>query len=168
MAVATHAPERVPTREQSTANSSIPNILDEVRAAQTHLRTRLAGATIKPPADVPEAILPTVPLINLGPSFNSDLASRKAVAAQMREACLTTGFFQISNHGIGDPAISGVIDQAKRFFHDLTSAQKQALHMKQSPLFRGFEPGDASYVNPDDSASASAETKQGFVIYRPT
>ena len=163
MAVATRAPEPVPTHESATAKSPIPNILDEVRAAQTHLRTRLAGAVIKAPADVPEASLPTVPLVDLASSYKSDLASRKTVAAQIREACLTTGFFQISNHGISDPAISGVIDQAKRFFHDLTPAQKDEMHMKQSSLFRGFEPGDASYVNPDDAADAPAETKQGFV-----
>lgn len=163
MAVATRSPERIPIHEPSAATKSVPSILEEVLAAQTHLRTRLAGAVIRPPTDVPEASLPTVPLIDLASSYKSDLASRKAVAAQIREACLTTGFFQISNHGISDPATSGVIDQAKRFFHDLTAAQKDAMHMKQSPLFRGFEPSDASYVNPDDAAGAPAETKQGFV-----
>lgn len=136
-----------------------PTILEEVRAAQAHLQERLAGAITKPPRDVHESLLPTVPLIDLSSTFHSDIESRKAVAAQIRAACLTSGFFQISNHGIAPSAITSVLTQAKRFFHDLTPAQKDELHIKHSPLWRGFEPSDSSYVNPDDDI---VETKQGF------
>ena len=165
MAVATLAPEPVPFYEPSTATFSKPTIIEEVQAAQSHLRNRLAGAITKPPPGVPEASLPSVPLVDLTSSFNSDLSSRKAVAAQIHQACLSTGFFQISNHGITDSAISGVILQAKRFFHDLSPAQKQEMHIKHSLLFRGFEPSDASYVNPDDTTAAAPETKEGFVSH---
>lgn len=46
---------------------NLPTILDEVRAAQIHLRSRLAGALTKPPPNIPESELPTVPLIDLAP-----------------------------------------------------------------------------------------------------
>ena len=144
----------------------MPTILDEVRAAQNHLRSRLAGALTKPPPDIPESKLPTVPLIDLAPSFDGSVSSRKAVASQIRSACLTTGFFQISNHSIPPSATTGILTQAKRFFHDLTPPQKDVLHIRHSPLFRGYEPGDYTYVNPDDSSrssdTAAAETKEGF------
>jgi isopenicillin N synthase-like dioxygenase len=166
MAIATLDPQPDPSHPSSTAAaSSTLTLIEEVQAAQSHLRTRLAGAVTKPPANVPESALPTVPLVDLGPSFNSSVSSRQAVASEIRNACLTTGFFQISNHGITEPAISSVMKQAKRFFHELTPVQKQELHVKHSPLFRGYEPSDATYVNVDDHGTTNGspvETKEGF------
>jgi isopenicillin N synthase-like dioxygenase len=177
MATSTLSPQPVPSPSEAStgvppATQSAPSILDEVRAAQSHLRTRLAGALSAPPPNTPPSLLPTVPLIDLGPSFDSSPDSRRAVGQAIREACLTTGFFQISNHGITPSATSGILTQAERFFHGLTPAQKDELHIRQSPLFRGYEPGDYTYVNPDDDTRSSnlaeksdaskSESKQGF------
>ncbi|EXJ72016.1 uncharacterized protein A1O5_04519 [Cladophialophora psammophila CBS 110553] len=136
------------------------SILDEVAAAQEHLRTRLAGALTNPPPKTAPETLPTVPLIDIGPSFSDDSTLRKAVAMQIREACVTTGFFQISNHGISSKAMAGVLKQAERFFHQLSPEKKDKLHMKHSPLFRGYEPHDYTYVNPDDMGGSDASTSQ--------
>jgi isopenicillin N synthase-like dioxygenase len=147
-----------------TNGSSNPiklTILDEVAASQEHLRSRLAGALTSPPPSIAPESLPTVPLIDVGASFTSDPAAKQQIASQIRSACLTTGFFQISNHGISPGAISGILKQAERFFHDLSPEQKNQLHMKQSPLFRGYEPYDASYVNPDDMGKDSSEAAAG-------
>lgn len=144
--------------------------MDEVRASQGLLRTRLAGAITKPPANVSQSDLPSVPLIDLKPSFSNSLDARKEVANSIRQACVTTGFFQISNHGITPPAMAGILEQARRYFHDQTDEQKESMHIKNSPLFRGFEPGDFTYTNPDDAEApvneqpigSQNETKQGF------
>lgn len=175
MATSTLSPQPVPEPSLSSGvppTDSLPTVLDEVRAAQIHLRSRLAGALTKPPSNIPESQLPTVPLIDLGPSFDGSAESRKAVATQIHAACVTTGFFQISTHSIPKSAIDGVLHQAKRFFHELSPEQKDALHIRHSALFRGYEPGDYTYVNPDDdsrssdpskaSANAASETKEGF------
>ena len=175
MAASTLSPRPVPDPPATTASSpsqpALPTILDEVRQTQILLRQRLAGALSTPPPNVPASLLPNVPLIDLGPSFDGTPQSRRAVADQIREACLTTGFFQVSNHGITAHAADGVLSQARRFFHDLTVEQKEELHIRHSPLFRGYEPGDYTYVNPDDSRSsdeakkpveAHSETKEGF------
>lgn len=148
----------------STSNQTI-SIVDEVKANQELLRSRLAGAISEPPPNVSENSLPSVPLIDLGPSFSSNLADRQKVANQIREACITSGFFQISNHGITQPAISGVLEQAERFFHDLTPSQKDDLNIRYSQLFRGYEAAGDTYVNPDDndrSGPTETETKEGF------
>lgn len=177
MATSTLSPQPVPNPPEASAGvppsvQSAPSILDEVRAAQAHLRLRLAGALSKPPPSTAPSLLPTVPLIDLGPSFDGTPDSRRAVAQAIREACLTTGFFQISNHNIAPSATSGILTQASRFFHDLTLVQKEELHIRHSPLFRGYEPGDYTFVNPDDdrqssnpadkTAASSSESKQGF------
>ena len=76
-------------------------------------------------------------------------------------------------------ATEGILAQAERFFHHLTPAQKDELHVRHSPLFRGFEPGDYTYVNPDDDSRSSnpaeksdaskSESKQGFNFgYEPS
>ncbi len=183
MATSTLSPQPVPNPPPSPPSfqSSTPSILDEVRLAQVHLRERLAGALTSPPPNVPASLLPNVPLIDLAPSFDGTTESRRTVAAQIREACLTTGFFQVSNHSIPDSATSGILKQAERFFHDLNDEQKDAIHIRHSPLFRGFEPGDYTYVNPDDhsrssdgkakdgSPASESETKQGFNFgYEPS
>ncbi|ETI23473.1 hypothetical protein G647_05275 [Cladophialophora carrionii CBS 160.54] len=157
---------------QSGPNSlpkrSTPSILEEVAASQDHLRSRLAGALTQPPPNVPPDSLPSVPLIDIGASFSGDDQAKAAIAQQIREACVSTGFFQISHHGISAEAMSGVLRQAERFFHDLSPEQKHELHVKNSPLFRGYEPADFSYVNPDDMGKDGSghahqqETKEGF------
>lgn len=142
-------------------------ILEEVKANQELLRSRLAGALSEPPSNISENDLPSVPLVDLGLSFSNDLADRQKVADQIREACTTSGFFQISNHGITQPAITGVLEQAEKFFHDLTPEQKDALNIRHNELFRGYEAAGDTYVNPDDSTNTSSsevesETKEGF------
>jgi len=163
MATSTLNPQPVPSPPTSSyvPFRSQPSIIEEVAANQQHLRERLAGALFRPPPNIPAEALPSVPLIDIGPSFDGTLESRKAVAAKIREACLTTGFFQISNHGIRPEAMAGVLKQAERYFHELTLEQKEAMHVKRSPLFRGYEPHDFSYVNPDDEGAAQ-ETKECF------
>ncbi|EXJ62682.1 hypothetical protein A1O7_03120 [Cladophialophora yegresii CBS 114405] len=150
-------------------STTTPSILAEVAASQEHLRSRLAGALTKPPSNIPADSLPSVPLIDIGASFDpkADSQAKNAIAQQIRQACLTTGFFQISNHGISTEAMAGVLKQAERFFHDLSPDQKEELHVKHSPLFRGYEPHDFSYVNPDDKLNGHEhqhqhETKEGF------
>ncbi|KAH6647004.1 hypothetical protein BKA67DRAFT_581259 [Truncatella angustata] len=141
------------------------SVRDEVRANQEILRSRLTGAISEPPPGVLEEDLPSVPLIDLGSSFSSDPCVRKAVASQIREACTTSGFFQISNHGVPDSAIADILAQAHAFFHKLTPSQKDELHIRHSKLFRGYEAGGDTYVNPDDNVGADipeVETKEGF------
>ncbi|KAH8660619.1 hypothetical protein BX600DRAFT_514209 [Xylariales sp. PMI_506] len=150
------------------SSSSAPemlSIVEEVKANQDLLRSRLAGAISEPPPGVPEEALPSVPLIDLSRSFSASLADRKAVASEIRAASTTSGFFQISNHGITKSAIADVLSQAEEFFQKLTPAEKDAIHIRYSQLFRGYEAGGDTYVNPDDNDGTSAgevETKEGF------
>lgn len=103
-----------------------------------------------------------IPLIDIGPSYSGDEAAKRAVAAQIGAACREIGFFQITNHGVGLQARNGVMEQAKRFFHGLPLAKKEAMHLRHSRLFRGWEPSDASNVNPEDWKDMGRETKEAF------
>ncbi|KAI1842606.1 hypothetical protein JX266_011219 [Neoarthrinium moseri] len=141
------------------------SVIDEVNAAQEALRRRLAGAISTPPRGVSEDALPSVPLIDLSKSFSPDLADRQVVASYLRDACTASGFFQISNHGITASAIAGVLGQAEQFFKKLSPSEKDALHIRHNQLFRGYEAGGDTYVNPDDhdgTSSPEVETKECF------
>lgn len=147
----------VTTAPLTSKLASTPTVLEEVDAAQKHLRERLANAISTPPASTPPSQLPTVPLIDLGPSFDGTLQSRQRVARQIRAACTTAGFFQIAQHGVSAHATAGVLAQTRRFFHGLPPAHKDALHIRHSPLFRGFEPGDYTFANADNVRAGDAD-----------
>ncbi|EKG19005.1 Isopenicillin N synthase [Macrophomina phaseolina MS6] len=127
------------------------------QGAASYLASRLAaGSSSSSSSNGPSSF--TVPTIDLSPSFTGDLAARQRVAAQIRAACTTSGFFTITGHGIPERACATVLEQARRFFHELSPAQKDAIHMRQSTLHRGYEPpAYTTFVEGN-----GAESKEGF------
>jgi isopenicillin N synthase-like dioxygenase len=94
----------------------------------------------------------------LTPSFSSSLVDRQKVANEIHDACTTVGFFYIKGHGIPKSVCNDVLKLAERFFHELPEASKEAIHMKNSKQFRGYEPASYSSVN----EFTSKETKEAF------
>ena len=85
---------------------------------------------------------PEIPIIDIGGLVRK--ASAKgvgAVARQIRDACLNTGFFYISNHGVSERLIAETI-AANRTFHARPIEEK--LRLKLNRWHRGFEPFAAS------------------------
>ncbi|KAG0653041.1 Nicotinate catabolism cluster hxnY [Hyphodiscus hymeniophilus] len=99
----------------------------------------------------------SIPIIDLSPSFSSSLAARQAVARQINEACTTVGFFYITGHGM-ESTCERTLKLAERFFHELSQEGKEAIHMKQSQHFRGYEPSDHTSLN----GFTSKESKEAF------
>jgi isopenicillin N synthase-like dioxygenase len=133
---------------------------DEARqAAQTYLNTRLANGFGNK-----QSRRFTVPEINISSSFSPSLDDRKAVAAQIRDACTNSGFFHITGHGVSEESRQAILALAKRFFKTLPRDKKEALHVKKSKYFRGWEPAEYTYVNPSDweTEDGVPETKEGF------
>lgn len=63
--------------------------------------------------------------------------SLQTIAGQVRAACLGTGFFYISGHGIADDLIAEVF-AANRRFHALPASEK--LKIKMNRWHRGYQP----------------------------
>ncbi|KAF2826917.1 Clavaminate synthase-like protein [Ophiobolus disseminans] len=97
-----------------------------------------------------------IPVIDLAPSFSSSFADRKAVAAQIRNACTASGFFYITKHGVPEGVQRGILNQAVRFFDELSVEQKETLHVKKSKLGLGWEPSEYTSIAGDQ------ERKEGF------
>ena len=100
----------------------------------------------------------SIPIIDLTRSFSSSLSDRQAVALEINDACTKVGFFYVTGHGVPAAVCDGAIKLTHRFFHELPQASKEAIHMKQSKYFRGYEPAAFSSLN----NFTSKETKEAF------
>lgn len=78
---------------------------------------------------------PALPVIDVAGLRSPDRAQRQAVAAQFRSACIDTGFFYVSNHGVGDAEIERIFAASKRFF-DQPLEVKQRITIRRN---RGYD-----------------------------
>jgi isopenicillin N synthase-like dioxygenase len=97
-----------------------------------------------------------VSTIDIARSFSASPAERKIVASHIQKACTASGFFYIINHGIPSSARSAILEQAKRFMHELSPEQKEKLHTRRSKLGLGWEPSEYT------SIAGDIETKEVF------
>lgn len=98
-----------------------------------------------------------VPVIDLS-SICGDLASRKALAANVRDAAENTGFFYIRNHGIAPHIINAALAQAKNFFAQPEDA-KRAVTKDQSKSFNGWTQRHGSHISPTETR----DYREGFM-----
>jgi len=79
---------------------------------------------------------------------------------RLARACRDTGFFLLTHHGIPDPLLADVFDQADRFFA-LPEAEKARVSLLNNPHYRGW--GKSGEENLDDS-STQQDSKETFNI----
>lgn len=97
-----------------------------------------------------------IPIIDIGPSYSDKPEDRKLVAENIRKACVNSGFFYVTNHGIDKEACQGILHQGARLFKDLSRDQKEAISLKNSPYGYGWE--DAVSTSLHDGV----ELKEGY------
>jgi len=78
-----------------------------------------------------------IPVIDFTNVSNPDPVVRRALANQIRDACINVGFFYIKNHGIPESIVSSEFNAAKQFF-DLPENSKQELDIHKSSNFKGY------------------------------
>jgi isopenicillin N synthase-like dioxygenase len=78
------------------------------------------------------------PVIDVGALAGGDRPAQQAVARALRQACVSTGFFYVVNHGIAAAEVSDLFATAKQFF-DQPDALRNRVAMKNSRWNRGFD-----------------------------
>lgn len=121
-----------------------------------------------------EVSLAEIPIIDLTPFRTGGPAERRAVAAQIDEACRRIGFFYVIGHGVPESLRQDVLGEARAYF-----ARPLAEKMQNAPLLDGqwcgFMPprGAQEGTKPGDSlteafkkAKVSGGTLQQFNMMR--
>jgi isopenicillin N synthase-like dioxygenase len=98
-----------------------------------------------------------IPVIDVSSTLAPDAAARKATASQIRDACMSAGFFLAKGHGVADDLIAGQFDWTRRFF-ELPADIKQRYAVGTLPGHRGWEPLGAQVLDAD----ALPDLKESF------
>ncbi|KAF9221536.1 Clavaminate synthase-like protein [Gyrodon lividus] len=78
-----------------------------------------------------------------------DPALRRALAAEIRDACTNVGFLYIKNHGISEEATNAAISAARQFFA-LPTETKMKLDIHATPNFKGYTALLGENTNPEN------------------
>lgn len=80
-----------------------------------------------------------IPRVNIAPFLQNPASSEaNAVVDEVRAACQSTGFFQITSHGISKSLQEEVFAAGKRFF-ELPYEEKLKLDAKKQTGYRGYD-----------------------------
>ncbi len=100
-----------------------------------------------------------VPVIDLSGFRNG--SDRAAVIDALVSACVEVGFFYVANHGVPSTLVEKTFAETKRFFAQPESI-KQRLHIRHSPIHRGYFPAFEENTNPE----LTGDLKEGFDLAR--
>ncbi len=80
-----------------------------------------------------------IPVIDFGRFLHGDEAARHEIAQQIGDACRSSGFFYIENHGIDGDIFDCVYEQGARFF-ELDADEKMKSYIGLNDRNRGYSP----------------------------
>lgn len=98
-----------------------------------------------------------IPIIDISSSLSEDRDARKATAGQIRDACMTAGFFLARGHGVSETLIADQFAWTRRFF-ELPDDVKQRYAVGTLPGHRGWESIGAQVLD----AAALPDLKESF------
>ncbi|KAF8529314.1 Clavaminate synthase-like protein [Hysterangium stoloniferum] len=115
-----------------------------------------------------------IPIIDLQHARNPDFALRRKIADDIRQACLTVGFFYIKNHGVPEELAIAAVENAKPFWA-LPEPDKLQYDIHNTPNFKGYTAFLAENVNPENRGDLhegyefgwEEEDGEGTVTERP-
>ncbi|KAH6677842.1 hypothetical protein F5X68DRAFT_157090 [Plectosphaerella plurivora] len=113
------------------------------------------GAITRSILDTPlrDALPSEIPIIDISGASSPDLATRTAVAARVREAATSSGFFYVSNHGIPEPLTTDARAAALAFFRR-SPEDKMRAWAGNSRHFNGYKPPGSLRINKNESIDA--------------
>ncbi|CEL02007.1 hypothetical protein ASPCAL01583 [Aspergillus calidoustus] len=112
----------------------------------TKVKTHFGELTVQ------EGIVPgdftNIPIIDLSNLDSPDLASRRALADEIYDACTRVGFFYIKNHGIPPENVRAMHEAAQAFFA-LSHEKKMEYYLGKSNRYHGYSPLSGEHSDKD-------------------
>ncbi|PSR72018.1 hypothetical protein PHLCEN_2v12122, partial [Hermanssonia centrifuga] len=91
---------------------------------------------------------------------DADMMVRRALADEIRDACINVGFFYVKHHGIPEETISRALAAGKRFFA-LPDHAKAALDIHKSSNFKGYTALLGENTDPENRGDLHEEDPSG-------
>jgi isopenicillin N synthase-like dioxygenase len=91
-----------------------------------------------------------IPEIDVAPMAGTDLDARRAVAAELRQACLEVGFFYVTGHSVDPTVVEAAFTSTERFFA-LPAEDKAAVSILHSDKLRGYTGLLEENTDPDNA-----------------
>jgi isopenicillin N synthase-like dioxygenase len=107
--------------------------------------------------------LESVPIIDIAPYRTGTEARKRAVAAQIGEACRDIGFLVIAGHGIS-PGLIDAVDDVSRAFFDLPLAEKMRIARPAPDVTRGYIPIEGESVARSRGEYAPGDLNESLMI----
>jgi isopenicillin N synthase-like dioxygenase len=107
--------------------------------------------------------LETVPIIDIAPYHTGAESSKRAVAAQIGEACRDIGFLIIAGHGVSHELIDAV-DEVSRAFFDLPLEEKVRVARPAADVTRGYIPVEGESVARSRGEYAPGDLNESLMI----
>ena len=101
----------------------------------------------------------SLPMIDVSGLLSSGRVDRQAIGNAMRDACLDTGFFYITGHGVSSKLQNSVFKYTQEFFA-LPIDEKEKINLMNSGCNRGYEPLRGQTLEPGQPP----DLKEGFYI----
>ncbi|MFT4195867.1 isopenicillin N synthase family dioxygenase, partial [Ottowia sp.] len=99
-----------------------------------------------------------IPVIDLAGALAPGGPRRAQAAEELRAAAMASGFFYVRHHGVPAEQVARQFALARRLLEDVPAATRQALDMRNSPTFRGYENLGAQTLD----AGARPDLKESF------
>ncbi|KAJ8581247.1 Clavaminate synthase-like protein [Rhizopogon salebrosus TDB-379] len=89
----------------------------------------------------------SIPTIDLKDAFSPDEAMRRALAQQIRKACMTIGFFYVKNHGISQNCLDEILKVIQEYY-SLSADEKMKFHHNPASNFNGYSAPMEANIQP--------------------
>ncbi|EGG10714.1 uncharacterized protein MELLADRAFT_115467 [Melampsora larici-populina 98AG31] len=88
-----------------------------------------------------EQLITSLPLIDISPFLQhpSNPDHQSKTAAEIHEACTSTGFFYLTGHGIPTHLFSDVLNATRSFLLNATEEEKESLSIASNDFARGYQ-----------------------------
>ena len=100
-----------------------------------------------------------LPIIDVTGLLSPDTSDRRAIGDALRNACLDSGFFYVTGHGVSSELRTSVLKNTQEFF-SLPRKEKEKINLTKSRCNRGYEPLKGQTLEPGQPP----DLKEGFYI----